>query len=744
MRCIKNFNREWYFFKDIKQIPQTVQGGQLVCLPHTWNNVDGQDGGNDYLRCECAYAKHFNKSDLPNGEKIYIEIGAANSIGKVYIDGVFVSEHKGGYSLWRVDITDKIAESSLVVITVDNRDYADVYPSVADFTFYGGLYRGVNLIGLPASHFEVKYYGTPGIKVMPTVVGEDANVEIEVYPCNFKAEQKLRYSIYDTNMRLVCQSISCIEQNTVAFKINNPELWDGVGKGKLYTAEVELLDDTGVVDAVKTRFGIRSFIVDAERGFFLNGNLYPLRGVSRHQDWKGIGNALGGEHHREDVNLIREMGANCIRLAHYQHDPYFYDLCDEAGIVVWAEIPYISKHKPSANENAENQMKELIIQCYNHPCVCFWGLSNEITMSGADDLSLIENHIKLNEIVYEIDKTRLTTVAALSTCPTDAKYLEIPDLIAYNHYFGWYGGDVSMNGEWFDRFHKEYPTRPIGVSEYGCEALDWHTDSPQQGDYTEEYQAYYHEELIKQLYTRPYLWATFVWNMFDFGADARGEGGENGMNHKGLVTFDRKYKKDAFYAYKAWLSSEPFVHICSKRFVDRVGDTAKIKVYSNQPSVELFADGESVGKMQSDDHFFTFEIKNTGEQNLTAVAGECKDEARIRRVEKPNDAYKLKDTGTVLNWFDIDMPNGMLSINDRIDVIMKTEEGRKIILGMVSKFSSSSAEGMGVSMNADMMRMMGGFTVLRMCSMAGMMNVKFTKDELISLNRALNGVKRPD
>ena len=742
MRCIKCFNRDWYFFKNIKDIPKGIQGGERICLPHTWNNIDGQDGGNDYLRCECAYVKNISDSDLPEGEKVYLEIGAANSVGRVYINGELIAEHKGGYSLWRVDITGKIEGEGLVVITVDNRDFDDVYPSVADFTFYGGLYRGVNLLGVPSSHFDVEYYGTPGIKVTPTLIAEIAEVEVEVYPCNFKKDQRIRYSIYDMNMRLVCQSLCDINDTKIKFKISKPVLWDGLGKGILYSAEAELVDGDGVVDSVKCRFGIRNFIVDAERGFFLNGNPYSLRGVSRHQDWRGHGNALSGEHHREDVALIREMGANCVRLAHYQHDPYFYDLCDEAGIVVWAEIPYISKHKPLANDNTASQFTELIIQCYNHPCICFWGISNEITMSGADDHDLIENHKRLNALVRDLDKTRLTTVAALSTCPTSARYLEIPDLVAYNHYFGWYGGDVSMNGVWLDRFHREYPTRPIGVSEYGCEALDWHTDKPTQGDYTEEYQAYYHEELIKQLYTRPYLWATFVWNMFDFGADARNEGGENGMNHKGLVTFDRKYKKDAFFAYKAWLSKDPFVHICSKRFVDRVGDTTVIRVYSNLPDVELLVDDKSVAKAHSEDHFFSFEIKNTGEQNITAVAGECRDEARIRHVEKPNDSYKLKDTGTVLNWFDIEMPEGMLSINDKIDEIIKTDEGRKIILDIMARLSKQTSESDGFTMNDDMMKMMGGFTLLRMLGMAGMMNVSFEKEELISINKALNRVKK--
>ena len=281
-----------------------------------------------------------------------------------------------------------------------------------------------------------------------------------------------------------------------------------------------------VLDKVKTRFGLRTFFIDAGKGFILNGESYPLRGVSRHQDRWGHGNALLVEHHKEDMELISEMGANTIRLAHYQHDQYFYDLCDEYGMVVWAEIPYISSHMPNARENTISQMKELIIQNYNHPSIVVWGLSNEITMTGGKSSEdLLENHRVLNDLAHELDKTRLTTIAAVTMCDIHDPYIQIPDVVSYNHYFGWYGGDTSMNGPWFDRFHKEFPQIPIGVSEYGCEALNWHTSDPQQGDYTEEYQAYYHEELIKQLFTRPYLWATHVWNMFDFAADARNEGG---------------------------------------------------------------------------------------------------------------------------------------------------------------------------------------------------------------------------
>ena len=450
------------------------------------------------------------------------------------------------------------------------------------------------------------------------------------------------------------------------------------------------------------------------------------------------------------MELIYEMGANTIRLAHYQHDQYFYDLCDEYGMVIWAEIPYISKHMPTGRENTISQMKELVAQNYNHASIVVWGLSNEISMQGSTP-DLLENHNILNDICHEMDPTRLTTVACVSPTPIDDPYIKIPDVISYNHYFGWYGGDTSMNGPWFDKFHEVNPTIPVGCSEYGCEALNWHTSHPTQGDYTEEYQAYYHEELIKQLFTRKYIWSTHVWNMFDFGADARAEGGENGQNHKGLVTMDRKYKKDSFYAYKAWLSDDPFVHICGKRYVDRVEDTTKVTVYSNLPEVELFVNGVSLGKKTSPEHFFYFDVPNVGTSTLVAVAGECKDTSTINKVEVFNEAYRLKEKGAILNWFDVEMPEGYLSINDTISDIMATMQGKMILgammMSMMKQMSKGSDDG-GNSM-AEMAKgegakqMMGGFTVLRLAGMiGGFMNTEITKEQLLDLNKKLNKIKK--
>ena len=743
MRQIKNLNRKWAFVMAPQDVPSAMPApAYYVNLPHTWNAIDGQDGGGDYFRGTCAYVKNLSFEELPEGEKLYLEINGANSSADVYVGGAHLAHHDGGYSTWRVDVTDSVSRTgnTLIVILVDNAANDTVYPQMADFTFYGGLYRDVNLIGVPQSHFDLEYFGGPGIAVTPVVEGKNARIQTQVYLTNAKKGQTLRCAIKEPGGKVVAEAEMPADQTAFELMIEDVHLWHGRKDPYLYTVSAALMDGDAVLDIAAARVGCRTFKIDPDEGFILNGESYPLRGVSRHQDRWGIGNALKSEHHKEDMDLIAEMGANTIRLAHYQHDQFFYNLCDEYGMVVWAEIPYISQHLPGGRENTISQMKELIIQNYNHPSIVVWGLSNEITMKGAEDPDLLENHRILNNLCHEMDKTRLTTLAALSMCDMHADYLKIPDVISYNHYFGWYGGDTSMNGPWFDRFHAELPTIPVGVSEYGCEGLDWHTSKPMQGDYTEEYQAYYHEELIRQLFSRKYIWATHVWNMFDFGADNRAEGGENGQNHKGLVTFDRRYKKDAFYAYKAWLSDEAFVHICGKRYVDRVEDVTKVTVYSNQPEVELFANGKSLGKKAAADHFFYFDVPNAGVTKLLAVAGDCRDESEIRKVETFNEAYRLREKGAVLNWFDITEVEGHYSLNDKLSDILKSKEGSALFGGLMQ--SSMHQKSAGFEMTPEMMQMMGGFTVLRLTGLMGMMDVKFTKEQLLDLNEKLNKIPK--
>ena len=736
MRIIKNINENWSFTKE----GETVS----VNLPHTWNGKDGQDGGNDYYRGRCGYEKTLAKDDFPEGEEVFLEINGANSSADVFFNGEKIASHDGGYSTFYVRLDD-IKDENILKIEVDNSPNETVYPQQADFTFYGGLYRDVSLIGVSKKHFDFGFPAGPGLKVTPLKKGAGYEIGLQAF-----CEGKVSFEIYD-GKECIGEAKAEGKDPQAVLTIENAHLWDGIKDPYLYSARAVLYDGDEPADEVSCRFGCRSFKIDPQKGFILNGRPYILRGVARHQDRPDIGNALLPEHHKEDMGLICEMGANTIRLAHYQHDRYFYDLCDERGMIVWAEIPYISRHMEGGQENTRTQMTELICQNYNHPSIVVWGLSNEITMAQVTD-GLIENHNMLNDLAHELDPTRLTTQAVFTTTSIDDPYVHVSDVVSYNHYFGWYGGTFDSYGQWFDEFHKKYPDKAIGMSEYGCEALNWHNSRPLQGDYSEEYQAIYHEEVIKQIAPRPWIWATHVWNMFDFAADGRSEGGENGMNHKGLVTFDRKYKKDAFYAYKAWLSDEPVLHICGKRYIDRVEETTKVKVYSNLEEVSLYANGQLIGaKKKGEFPFFEFDVPVFPETKIEAKAGQLIDESLIRKVDTFNEDYILKEEGMVLNWFEITEPEGYFSINDTIGDILKTLRGKIFFVKILKKIKAQLSgpkdskkekdpSAASNTINKATMQLAMGFTVKRAISMIG---AKFTKEELLEINAKLNKIKRP-
>ncbi|WP_426743255.1 glycoside hydrolase family 2 protein [Gemmiger formicilis] len=616
-----------------------------VDLPHTWNNIDGQDGGNDYWRGICIYKTRFAAPAFDkNTQQVWLQFEGVNASAKVTLNGVEVTRHDGGYSTFRADVTALLADSNELIVEADNSKNDRVYPQKADFTFYGGIYRDVSLLVVNRNHIALGYLGGPGVQITPAVNGANADIEVKTW---MEGDGEVEFSIYDATGAEVLTG----KGRDTTVTLEHPHLWDGVRDPYLYTCAVRLVLNGEVQDEVRQRFGVRSFSVDPKRGFFLNGRPYPLHGVSRHQDRKGLGNAITREMHDEDMQLIKELGANTIRLAHYQHDQYFYDLCDEAGMVVWAEIPYISEHMPNGRENTISQMKELIVQNYNHACIVCWGVSNEITISTKDNRDMRDNHHVLNDLCHEMDKTRLTTLACYAMCGPFNPVAHITDLVSWNLYLGWYVPGLFLNDLWMEFFHLCYPNRALGFSEYGAEGMpNLHSSHPRRGDHTEEYQAIYHEYMLRCFDRHKWLWATHVWNMYDFAADARDQGGEPGMNHKGLVTFDRKTKKDSFYIYKAWWSDEPFVHICSKRYTDRTENEIEVKVYSNQKNVTLYVDGERLAE-QEGEHIFKFRVKLNGETKVQAVAGDSIDDAVFRKVDAPNPDYKLtKKKSTSANW----------------------------------------------------------------------------------------------
>ena len=636
MRKRISLNQSWIFTGfDGKPIP--------VNVPHTWNNIDGQDGGNDYRRGTCLYEKEF---DIPsfdrNTQRVYLEFQGVNASADVELNGKAVTRHDGGYSTFRSDVTELLQEANNLSVSVDNGVNDRIYPQKADFTFYGGIYRDVELLIVNKNHFDLDYYGGCGLQVTAKPVEGYKKAEVEVKTFT-NCEDAVHVRILDAEGKEVAAG----DGNTVSVSIDNVRLWNGLEDPYLYTAVATL--ESG--DEVSARFGVRDFHYHAKTGFYLNGRSYPLRGVSRHQDRKGLGNAISKKEHLEDMDLICEMGANTIRLAHYQHDQYFYDLCDERGMVVWAEIPYISEHMPNGRENTISQMKELITQNYNHPSIVCWGVSNEITISTKDKADMLDNHKVLNDLCHKMDPSRFTTLACYAMCGPFNPVAHITDTVSWNLYLGWYVPGLFLNDLWMDFFHKVYPDRCLGYSEYGCEGMpNLHSSRPHRGDHTEEYQAIYHEYMLKCFDRHPWMWATHVWNMFDFAADARDQGGEPGMNHKGLITFDRKTKKDSFYLYKAYWSREPFVHICSKRYEDRTEDRIPVKVYTNQNEVTLYVNGDKL-ETKYGEHVFEFSIPMSAEVRVKAASGELSDEAVFRKVSKPNPAYTLKDAGDKgANW----------------------------------------------------------------------------------------------
>ena len=638
LRTTINLNAGWTF-------TGPAGGPCPVDIPHTWNAIDGQDGGNDYWRGTCLYEETFPKPEFGADQRVYLEFRGVNASARVALNGSEVGSHDGGYSTFRWDVTDFLAEENRLTVHVDNSRNDRVYPQKADFTFYGGIYRDVLLLIVHKDHFELDYCGGEGLKITSGVDGRDGRVRVETFHRTAGAQVRVRLT------DAAGKTVAIGTGTDITLAVANVRLWDGVKDPYLYTCEVTLVVDGMEVDRVSARFGVRTFHIDPEKGFFLNGHSYPLHGVSRHQDWKGTGSALTREHHERDMALIREMGANTIRLAHYQHDQYFYDLCDQYGMVVWAEIPYISEHMPNGRENTISQAKELVTQNYNHPSIVVWGVSNEITISTKDKADMLDNHRALNDLYHELDPTRLTTLACYAMCGPFNRSAHITDLVSWNLYLGWYVPGLFLNDLWMGFFHLRYPKRPLGYSEYGCEAMpNLHSSRPRRGDHTEEYQCVYNEYMLECFAKHPYLWATHLWNMFDFAADARDQGGEPGMNHKGIVTFDRKTKKDSFYLYKAWWSGEPFVHICGRRYVDRPEAVTTVKVYSNQSKVALYANGKLIEE-KSGGKVFTFQVPLEGEVELKAVSGTLTDQCAIRRVEQPNPAYKLQGkSSNSANW----------------------------------------------------------------------------------------------
>jgi beta-galactosidase len=671
---------------------------ETVSVPHTWNNIDGQDGGNDYYRGLCYYKREITIE--PHEGRIFLEFEGVNSVSTVYLNNELLGVHKGGYSTFRYDITEIAHEGkNELLVGVDNKHYEDIMPLIADFTFYGGIYRDSYIVYQSQVGFDLSHKGAPGVYVYQNDISQErAEFRIDAYVRNYGVPQQIdvEVKILDSLEKVVLsetKTIDCDDNTLVSFdcRLENPHLWNGVKDPYLYTVIVKVGSDVRNIPT-----GFRYFHMD-DKAFYLNGELVRLNGVSRHQDRWGVGNALTKEMHEEDMELIKEIGANSIRLAHYQQTQYFYDLCDKEGMIVWAEIPYITRPSKTDHEglNPKSQMEELVKQNFNHSSIVMWGVQNEITAVGKRDN--VEQIVQeLNDLTKQLDSTRLTTQAQVAMHEVDDAMNNITDVVGFNQYFGWYTGVVEDFKPWLEKYRKSNPTRPLCLSEYGVEGIvKYHTDDPKVKDYTEEYHAYWHEQAYGILSTTDFVWGTYVWNMFTFAADFRDEGGVKGLNNKGLVNFDRTIKKDAFYYYKAKWSKEPMVHLNSKRFVERHNKEITLKAYSNLDEVTFYLNDEIVGGIKKDDVIFTVSVVlNEGENKVKVCAGDLCDETIFVTVDKINLSYSVPEEDQskgVLgvaadNWIDTEIHPGdtleiddlYYNVKDTIEVLLNHEETKLV------------------------------------------------------------------
>ena len=653
-RQVVSLDEDWQF-----RFSHSVEKGvyDRVDLPHTWNAGDALSGKPDYKRGIGNYRKTITVPDDWKGKRVFIRFEGVNNVADMFVNGCHAGRHKGGYGAFTFDLTDGLrygAENTFLV-RVSNAENLEIMPLVGDFNFYGGIYRNVSLIVAEPMHISLRDYGSSGVRlVQKSVSRESAQVDAVVQLSNDSgsgAEAELRVRLLDGEKEVLASSSAVSlpageSSHSIGFSLENPHLWNGTEDPFLYTAEVSLWQDGRMIDRVEQPLGLRYYSIDPEKGFFLNGRHLQLRGVCRHQDRAEVGNALRPWHHDEDAAIMAEMGVNAVRLAHYPQSSYFYDLMDRYGFIVWAEIPFIGPGGYSDEgfvdieafrENGKEQLREMIRQHYNHPSICLWGIFNELSMRGDSPVPYIE---ELDAIAHEEDPTRPTTSAS----NIDGELNFVTDAIAWNRYDGWYGGTPADLGKWLDRTHEEHPELCIAISEYGAGASIYHQQDtvvksvPVSWWHPENWQTQYHIENWRELSSRPFVWGSFVWNMFDFGAAHRHEGDRPGINDKGLVTFDRKVRKDAFYFYQAnWRDDIPVLYLADRRCTERVRKVQTFRAFTNFPEAELFVNGRSCGKAGADSlRVVTWENVelSPGRNEIKVVAG-----GRKNTVEDSYECY---------------------------------------------------------------------------------------------------------
>ncbi|MBR4740380.1 MAG: beta-galactosidase, partial [Bacteroidales bacterium] len=616
-RELRSLNQGWTFNKGFVRTGAVAGSffgaapvGEPVDLPHTWNAEDFMTQ-TSYYRGYGHYIRTLNIPESDAGKRFFLKFEGAGSVAVVQVNGTFVGEHKGAYNAFTFEITDyvKPGDNQLTVVC-SNAPTFEVAPFGGDFNSYGGLYRSIWLEVTEPTCISPLYLGSDGVLISQKRVSEeraDLSVQVHLSTLTDYDGCELRVALQDASGKEVASTCyNHIKDNVVAcnLSLDHPHLWNGRQDPYLYTAITTLWKDGVEVDRVEEQTGFRYFHVDQEKGFFLNGKHMKLQGVSRHQDWAGVATALTEEHHRTDYDFFDEMGVNALRLAHYPQAKFMFQEADRRGYVVWEEIPFVGTWvaNPAFDDNLELQLREMIVQNYNHPSICFWGLYNEI-QAGTDGIVS-----RLNQVAHELDPYRLTTCAVYIDASTEF----IPDVMAFNKYYGWYYGTKDDLGPFLDGWHAQHPTASVAISEYGAGASpNQHVGVYRESDYTVmgsmgknhpmERQTSIHRAQWPVVAERDYVWGSYVWNMFDFGASGRFEGDSPNQNDKGLVTHDRKTRKDAFYYYKAnWNKSVPTVHLCSKGFTERTDPLTDIIVFTTAPSATLYLNGKKVSQKKTD------------------------------------------------------------------------------------------------------------------------------------------------
>ena len=629
----------WHFKKGIIYNAQShnfdSSTWQQVSIPHTYSmdaiNEIGYYQGQSWYRTNTSIPKTMK------GKRIFLRFEGVGHDTKLYVNGIQIGKHSGGYSAFCYEITNAIDfdNSNSIAVNVTNEPNFKRIP-VNDklFNLYGGIYRPVQLFATEQTNIDPTHYASSGVFVtLKEAKKEIANIEIRTHISSKKEENlTLNYTIYDAKDNLVTQasyktvisdSLSILTEH---FTINNPIYWNGKKNPHLYKIKVEIATN-GKKDEVIQKFGLKTFKVNPNEGSFLNNSPYRLYGVCMHQEWKQYGPALKPEQHQKDLEMVNEIGATALRLSHYQHSDLTYQQADEKGILVWAEIPFVHDYSGREGENAKQQLTELILQNYNHPSIYVWGLWNEVRAWKSKDEACVSLTKELKKIAHELDPNRLTTSASDRAIISNMG--NISDLQAWNKYYGWYYGNYPDMATWLDESRKKYPEIALGISEYGIGGNVFQQDitkleKPSGNYFPEPEQTKYHELTWKIIKDRPFVWSSFIWNMFDFSVAGWNRGGIPNLNHKGLVTYDRNTKKDAFYFYKANWSKEPVLHITNKRSLSQKTSIDTLKIYSNLPEVTLFINEKKIlkKKVTSDIHITNFyDLKlNKGKNTIKVIS----------------------------------------------------------------------------------------------------------------------------